>query len=152
MRLTVRKATPGDAAALAGLRLGRLSEKDGRDDVDRSAFVASFTAWVADHMQTHLPFVAEVDGEAVGMAWLMVAERVPSGTRPYRRCGDVQSVFVDPGMRDAGIGAALMEAVLAEADRLGLEHVTVHSSHRAVPFYRRAGFGYDRTWLRWEPE
>ena len=150
--VTVRKATAADAVGLAGLRLGRLSEEDGHGDVDRVAFAASFSAWVGDHLETHLPFVAEVGGEVVGMAWLMIAERVPGATRPYRRCGDVQSVYVVPGKRDSGIGAALMDAVLAEADRLALEHVTVHSSDRAVPFYQRAGFQHHRAWLRWEPE
>lgn len=151
-RVTVRKATRGDATALAGLRLGRLSEEDRHDDVDQHAFAESFSAWLSDHLPTHLPFVAEVDGEVVGMAWLMVADRVPGAIRQGRRCGDVQAVYVVPGMRDGGIGAALMEAVLAEAGRLSLEHVTVHSSDHAVPFYQRAGFQHDRTWLRWAPE
>ena len=112
----------------------------------------SLSAWVSAHQQTHLPFIAEADGEVVGMAWLMIADRVPAATRPYRRCGDVQSVYVIPRMRNGGVGASLMEAVLAEAGRLTLEHVTVHSSDRAVPFYQRVGFQHDRAWLRWEPE
>ncbi|GAB3171084.1 acetyltransferase (GNAT) family protein [Micromonospora palomenae] len=33
-----------------------------------------------------------------------------------------------------------------------LEHVTVHSSERAVPFYQRVGFQHDQRWLRWQPE
>jgi hypothetical protein len=44
----------------------------------------------------------------------------------------VQSVYVVPELRDGGIGAALQEAVLAEAGRLELEHVTVHSSRRCA--------------------
>ena len=48
---------------------------------------------------------------------------------------------------------ATVEAVLAEARRLGLEHVTVHSSRRAVPLYHRTGFRYgDDVWLHWTPE
>ncbi|MFU8854341.1 GNAT family N-acetyltransferase [Micromonospora sp. SL1-18] len=50
------------------------------------------------------------------------------------------------------LGAALLEAVLAEARRLELEHVTVHSSDRAVPFYERLGFQHDRRLLYWKPE
>jgi GNAT superfamily N-acetyltransferase len=111
-------------------------------------FLDSFGAWIRDH-PTHLPFLAELDGAAVGMAWLMVAERVPAPMQPLRRCGDVQSVFVVPQLRDRGIGAALLQAILAEAMALGLEHVTVHANDRAVPFYRRAGFEPDQTWLRW---
>jgi GNAT superfamily N-acetyltransferase len=44
-------------------------------------------------------------------------------------------VFLLPERRDHGVGVALMTAVLAEAARLELEHVTVHSSRRTVAFY-----------------
>lgn len=83
------------------------------------------------------------------MAWLMVADRPPVPGRPARRSGDVQSVYVVPELRDGGIGAALLDAVLRRAVELDLEHVTVHSTERAVPFYQRAGFRHDPRWLRW---
>jgi GNAT superfamily N-acetyltransferase len=151
VEVTVRRGSLGDAAALAGLRLQALAESGGDGELDSGAFVEAFTAWVGDHLDTHLAFLAEVDGAVAGMAWLLVAERVPSPERRDRRFGDVQSVYVLPQLRDRAIGAALLAAVLAEARRLDLEHVTVHSSDRAVPLYQRAGFGPDPRWLRWLP-
>lgn len=148
MKVTVRRGSAGDAVALAELRLRGHSG----GELDRDAFVEAFAAWVGDHAETHLPFLVEVDGAVAGMAWLLVAERVPGPDRPRRRFGDVQAVYVLPELRDRGVGAALLAAVLAEARGLGLEHVTVHSSERAVSLYRRVGFGPDRTWLRWLPE
>jgi hypothetical protein len=91
MQVAVRKATAADAAALAGLRWERLTEDSGYSGRDRDAFVEFFSAWVNDHLSTHLPFLAEVDGDPVGMAWLMVAQRVPDPTQRLRRCGDVQT-------------------------------------------------------------
>ena len=107
----------------------------------------AFSAWINDHISTHLPFLAELDGDPVGMAWLMVAERVPAPAQPRRQCGDIQSVYVVPELRDNGIGAALLEAVRVAADALELEHVTVHANDRVVPFYERAGFHHDTRWL-----
>jgi GNAT superfamily N-acetyltransferase len=127
------------------------TEELGYAGTDRAAFVESFATWVVDHMATHIPFVAEVAGDIVGMAWLMLADRVPAPTRRHRRTGDVQAVYVVPEQRDSGVGAVLLEALLAEARELGLEHVTVHSSVRAVRFYERRGFEHDPTWLRWPP-
>ncbi|GAB3148470.1 GNAT family N-acetyltransferase [Micromonospora sonneratiae] len=152
MQVTIRRATTDDAAALGGLRWRRLTERSGCTAADRTAFLEQFSAWLTDHRSTHVPFLAEVGDDVVGMAWLMVADRVPAPTRRHRRSGDVQSVYVVPELRDGGIGAALLEAVLAEARQLGLEHVTVHSSERAVRFYQRVGFQHDQRWLRWEPE
>jgi GNAT superfamily N-acetyltransferase len=81
-----------------------------------------------------------------------VAVGGPAAARRHRRFGDVQSVYVIPELRNSGAGAALLDAVLTEARRLNLEHVTVHSSDRAVRFYQRAGFQHDECWLRWIPD
>ena len=151
MPVTVRRATAVDAAALADLRLEALAETTGSAEPDGRAFVESFCAWFGDHLPTHLAFLAELDGVVVGMAWLMIAERVPSPERRFRRYGDVQSVYVVANRRDRGIGGDLLGAVLVEAVRLELEHVTVHANDRALTLYQRAGFEHDQRWLRWMP-
>ena len=147
MHVTVRTASTVDATALAGLRVRARSESGAARGSDPDGFVDALSAWMSTHLSTHRPFVAEVDGRIVGMAWLVVVERVPSPERRRRRSGDVQSVYVRPELRNRGVGAALLDAVLAEARSLGLEHVTVHSSEGAVSLYRRAGFEAAETWL-----
>jgi GNAT superfamily N-acetyltransferase len=137
--MIVRRAGVADVTALAELRA---------IDPDN---LAAFAGWVAAHADTHLPFVAEIDGSVVGAAWLLVAERVPGADAPHRLYGDVQSVMVREDHRNRGIGGALMAAILTEAGARGLEHVTVHSARRAVDFYLRNGFRPDRQLLFWEP-
>lgn len=137
--MIARKAGPSDLAALAELR-----------DITPD-HLAAFAAWVAAHAETHLPFVAELDGRVVGSAWLHIADRVPADGTLERRSGDVQSVMVREGSRNQGVGAALMAAILAEARARKLLHVTVHSGRRAVDFYLRNGFSHHRQLLLWEP-
>lgn len=151
MRVTVRRAEAADAPALAELRWRWRADERGEPAADRDAFLKSFTDWVVDHLDTHLPFLVDVDGRTAGMAWLMLADRVPSPMLPDRRTGDIQAVYVVPELRDGGVGTALLAALLAEARDRGLEHVTVHSSGRAVPFYLRNGFVREETWLQWQP-
>lgn len=150
-RVTVRRAVAADAAALARLRWRWRADERGEPGGDRAAFEAHFATWVIDHLDTHLPFLAEAAGQVVAMAWLMLADRVPSPALPDRRTGDIQAVYVVPESRDSGVGAALLTAVLAEARVRGLEHLTVHSSERAVPFYLRHGFVREQRWLEWKP-
>jgi GNAT superfamily N-acetyltransferase len=138
-RVIVRMADAADVAALAELQ-----------DIEPD-MLGAFADWVAGHAETHLPFVAEVDGYVVGAAWLLVAERVPRNASLSRRFGDVQSVMVREQYRNQGLGAALMAAILAEADTRGLSHVTVHSGRRAVDFYLRNGFTHHRRLLFREP-
>lgn len=149
--VTVRRASDADADALAGLRWRRATQDHGYQGDNLDEFVATLGEWMRGH-PTHLAFVAEAADEVVGMAWLAVLDRVPTANKYARRGGDVQSVFVVPELRDRGVGALLMSAVLDEARRLGLEHVTVHSSPRAVPFYERNGWSHGPEWLSWAPE
>jgi GNAT superfamily N-acetyltransferase len=135
----VRRAGGADVAVLA-----ELSGIDGGN-------LEAYADWVAAHSETHLPYVAEVDGAVVGAAWLLVAERVPRAEALDRRYGDIQSVMVRAEYRNRGIGGALMTALLAEARTQGLLHVTVHSGRRAVDFYLRNGFDHHRQLLHWEP-
>lgn len=149
--VTVRRASDVDAPALAGLRWRRATQERGYQGDNLDEFVATLGDWMRGHPE-HRAFVAEAAGEVVGMAWLAVVDRVPTANKYARRGGDVQSVFVVPELRDRRVGALLMSAVLNEARRLGLEHVTVHSSPRAVPFYERNGWGHDPEWLSWVSE
>jgi GNAT superfamily N-acetyltransferase len=135
----VRRAGVADVGVLAELR-GIDGDKLGM-----------YAGWVAAHAETHLPFVAEIDGYVVGAAWLLIAERVPSNESLDRWHGDIQSVEVREEYRNRGIGGALMAAILTEARTRGLLHVTVHSGRRAVDFYLRNGFSQHRQMLLWEP-
>ena len=138
--MIVRKASVADVATLAELR-GIEPDK-----------LAAYADWVAAHAETHLPFVAEVDGHVVGVAWLLLAERVPGNESLVRWYGDVQSVVVREEYRNNGVGGALMAAILAEASTRCLLHVTVHSGRRAVDFYLRNGFSHHRQLLFWEAD
>jgi GNAT superfamily N-acetyltransferase len=151
MQVSVRRGTAEDAPALARLRWRWRTEERGEADIERGPFLTYFETWMVDHLRTHLPYVVEVDGRIAGMAWLMLAERVPSPSRMDRRTGDVQSVYVVPELRNTGVGAALIETILAEARQREFEHVTVHSADRAMTLYTRGGFENDRNWLEWRP-
>ena len=151
---TVRRATVVDAPVLAGLRRRWLRERGDAGDAPEAfteSFTESFTEWFAGNAATHRAYLALAGGAPAGMAWLAVLDRVPTPARPRRRSGDVQSVYVVPELRNGGLGTALLTAVLADARGLGLEHVTVHSSERAVPLYLRVGFEPGERWLHWEP-
>jgi GNAT superfamily N-acetyltransferase len=142
--VSIRRAVASDAAGLAALRAAW-----GAEHGDTSpGFVAVFEEWVRGSGGTHVGFVAEDSGEVVGMVWLARLERPPSPDEGRRLHGDVQSVYVVPARRGAGVGTALTAAVIDEARRLGMTRLTVQSSGRAVPLYQRAGFAFSDRLLR----
>lgn len=88
---------------------------------------AAFDADVADQAFTRLSqqldgmfgLVAERDGQVIGIAHVVVHAST------WLLAGDtyLQDLFVDPAARGAGAGRALIEAVYARADELGVPHV-----------------------------
>jgi len=147
----VRSARPDEWAAVGGLRWDSLREFGGEPTEERQVFAADFAEWAADHGTSHECFVA-VDpssGRVIGMTWLAVIARVPSARAFVRASGDLQCAYVVPEFRNRGTGGRLIDAVLSRAAELGLERVTVHSSPRAVPGYRRHGFVVEDKLLHW---
>jgi GNAT superfamily N-acetyltransferase len=137
---TIRRAEATDAAALARLRwLWRTAER-GEHGLSQLEFEGAFAHWWDGHRTTHLAFIAERAGDAVGMAWLAVFDRIPQPLRLLRLAGNVQSVFVLEEFRNCGIGRALVEAVIAEAHARGVGYLIVHPSERAYSLYLRLGF------------
>lgn len=148
--IDVRALRPGEERVVAELRWRWLGENREVPTVPHGEYLDFFVDWIARHPDHHCT-VADRDGTLIGMAWLAVLGRVPSPTRLERASGDLQSVYVVPEERGSGVGARLLDAVLAGADALELGHMTVHSSDGAVSLYERAGFAQGRTYLVREP-
>lgn len=140
MDVVVRVAADAELEAVAGLRWRWVREESDEPLPEPGAYAAAAAEWARAHTGSHVPIVAIAGGEVVGMAWLAIQSRVPSPRALERRSGDLQSCYVVPEHRGAGLGRRLAAAVLDEARRRGLEHVTVHSSVEAIPVYERAGF------------
>ena len=129
-----RVATAADAQALAELRALFLGS--GFDE----AFVRDVAAWLGEEGERRTTWLAECDGAAIGMASLFEYRRMPKPGLPPSRWGYVSNMFVRERARDAGIGRALLDAVIAEAETRGYARLVLSPSERAIPFYERAGF------------
>ena len=88
-----------------------------------------------------LGFVAEVDGEPVGAAWL---RRWPSGDRGYGFIDETTpelSMSLLPDYRGRGVGTALLHRLLAAASRESdAVSLSVSESNAALRLYERFGF------------
>lgn len=139
--ITVRQAHEHDLADLAKLRWRWALEQHERSDLPPlEEFIATTADWSQRHWDSHIPFVAVLRAETVGMAWLAILPRVLAPLNADRASGDIQSCFVVPELRGTAIGHRLVTFVVADARRRGLGYLTVNSSEGAVRMYERAGF------------
>ncbi|WP_136687938.1 GNAT family N-acetyltransferase [Halorhabdus amylolytica] len=82
-----------------------------------------------DEVATH--FVAYADDEPVGAARLR---------EPEAGVGKIERLAVLPAHREEGLGRQLMDVVEREAERWGLQRLTLHGQLRVADFYEHLGY------------
>ena len=142
----IRRATRGDAAELARLRWDFRVEHGTPASRTFEAFAEEFRAFTAEALADGTPWrawVAEDDDRLVGCVWVQFVEKIPhpSRGRGERPIAYVTNVYVQPALRDEGLGARLLDAAVAEAREREASEAVVWPTPRSVSFYRRAGFG-----------
>jgi ribosomal protein S18 acetylase RimI-like enzyme len=142
----IRAATPEDADELARLRWDFRVEHGTPVTRTFEEFASEFRAFVTDALAEEAPWrawVAHADGRLVGCLWLQLVEKVPHPSRGRweRPIAYVTNAYVEPGLRDAGLGTRLLDAALEFAREHEVAEAVVWPTPRSVSFYRRAGFG-----------
>jgi ribosomal protein S18 acetylase RimI-like enzyme len=146
----VRAARPADVPALLGLM---------RELAGFERYLDSFAVTEAELRRRGFPaagepefnaFVAESgDGAVAGYA---VSYLIPF-THDLKPTLVLKELFVRPADRSAGLGAALLQQVSAEARRRGCGRIrwaVLPDNDRAKAFYRRWGGTPDAQWEYWQ--
>jgi GNAT superfamily N-acetyltransferase len=125
-----RQASAGDAAEIA--RLNRLF-----NGVDLPA--AHYAARLEAPQRVDFALLAEVDGQAVGIACLRLLQPLF-----YERAyAELTELFVEEAFRRGGVGKALLAASEALARQAGAGQLLVltdYYNHAAQQLYRAAGY------------
>ena len=140
--LRIRRAVPADAPMLARLRYDFRQELDPVLESE-DVFLQRCTVWMSDRLQpggTWRCFVAVLRDCTVGTLWLQDIEKLPNPVGHSELHGYVSSVYVVPESRGLGIGSALLQACLADAEARGLDSLFLWPSDRSRPLYHRHGF------------
>ena len=140
--LRIRRAVSADAPRLARLRYDFRRELDPVEEPE-DAFLRRCTGWMSDRLQpggTWRCFVALHRDGMVGTLWLQDIEKLPNPVGQSELHGYVSSVYVVPESRSLGIGSALLQACVADAEARGLDALFLWPSDRSRPLYHRHGF------------
>lgn len=109
-------------------------------EVPDPGYDEAYERWWQREYGLRVSWVAEVDGQPVGMLNMCVFSRMPAPERLHSQWGYLANLFVLAEHRNEGIGAQLLAACLASAREQRFVRVVLSPSERSVPFYRRAGF------------
>jgi N-acetylglutamate synthase-like GNAT family acetyltransferase len=148
--VVIRRASTDDAEALARLRW-EFRAAIGQADEAEDAFVARCAAWMRARLAEGAAWrawVAEVDGEAAGTAWLQLIEKMPNPVDEAEVHGYVTNLYVREAAR-GGVGGRLLAAVLDECARAGVHQAFLWPTQRSRDLYRRFGFTGDGEVMVW---
>ena len=137
--MTIRLAGADDGPIIAALRRDWV-EEDAGATVEDGTFEGAFTDWFEREREHRVVWLAEAEGQPVGMLNMMVFTRMPRPGRARSEWGYVANVFVRAEHRDTGIGARLLGACTAYADEHRFVRLVLSPSERSVPLYVRFGF------------
>ena len=134
--LTVRAATPGDAAAICML-VRELAQANGEETSVTLEFVAQYLC-----APGCTALVAEADGRVTGfLGYYIHPNLYHAGPTAL-----IEELVVSSDMRGAGVGERLVVGAIEAAKRAGCQEISVSTmfkNERAQRFYRRLGFGND---------
>jgi len=139
-QIVIRRLADTDTRGLIALRREWTEENEG-GPIDDPSYEERFADWMIRTGADRRAWVAEADGELVGMINMALFDRMPRPGRDNSTWGYVANVYVRPEFRNAGVGKLLIDELMAYARSARLARVVLHPSERAVPFYERAGFG-----------
>ena len=132
------------ACVVALLRelVDELSPSDGAERIKRELDVDIRLALANRNVRV---FLAEVDGEAVGLSRADILLGDPIfRLREDHRCGYVDQMYVREGFRDHGVGQALLQLCEDWFRAEGLQHALLHAAPKAARFYARIGYQPNR--------
>jgi GNAT superfamily N-acetyltransferase len=138
----IRPATAADAEVMARMRYVFRAALDEPVE-DEAAFVARCGAWMEARLAAGSAWrcwVAEDGGEIVGHAWAQAVEKMPNPVLENELHAYVTNLYVRPALRGGGLGARLLETVLAWCREAGVDAVILWPSERSRSLYLRHGF------------
>ena len=136
----IRRATSGDARALAELRWEFRAGKTAPTET-HDAFVARCTAWMASELDVGVwrAWVADAAGEIVGQIWLQLLSKLPNPAEERERHAYISNVYVRPAAR-GGVGSRLLETAVAWAEENDVDRIVLWPTPRSRTMYERHGF------------
>jgi GNAT superfamily N-acetyltransferase len=137
----IRLARLGDGPELARLRW-QYAHEGHASVLPLKEFQADFLTFLAAALESGRwgIWVADAEDRIVGTLSVQLIDRAPRPVPSNRWKAYITGAYVEPSLRNGGIGRALLDAAVVWAREHGAGSCIVWPTPRSEPFYRRAGF------------
>ena len=142
--INIRKATKTDIELLIKLRIDYVTY-DGENLTADEEYTAKekLREYFSKHIDgsDFMAALAEVNGEAIAVAFLVINER-PANPRyfPTGKSAVILNVLTYPEYRKQGIATKLLELLIEEAKKADASFIELSASTMGKPVYEKLGF------------
>ncbi|WP_343209860.1 GNAT family N-acetyltransferase [Anaerolentibacter hominis] len=142
MDIQIKMAEKNQSSQLADMRLAYLNDDfGGLTEEQTTAIRAQLPDYFEEHIgKEFFPFVAEVDGEIVATAFLLVTEKPANPEFLTGKTGMLLNVYTKPEYRYQGIAAKVIEAVKEKGRQEGLSYLELSATDQGIRLYEKTGF------------
>lgn len=138
MKMKFRRATAEDCEDIL-----KLQKQWAAEDI-----TYGFKAEALETLETKircLSYIAEAEDEIIGFLTASIREaKALAVMKAGEKYIEIEDIYVSGKYRDQGIGSKLIETVLEEASKQGIERAMVYSASKdmdnIIAFYRKHGF------------
>lgn len=143
-KIEIRRIDIKDVEVLTKFRLDYLEEMQGIMDKDYKEVLYSElnNHFKSEMAQDRVFAFMAVKGESSVSFGAMVIKKIPGDSaKPVYLEGDILNMYTIPGERRKGMSSLILQELINEAKRRGINKISLHTSKDGEKLYRKFGFG-----------
>ena len=135
------KATAEEISALIDLRMAYIEEDHGGLSEDtRQKLISVLPEYFEKHLNRDIFVYTAKDGDIVSCAFLVITEKPANPSFITGRTGTVYNVYTLPNYRRNGLAKRVMQELLSDAEKFGLDFVDLKATRDGYHLYDTLGF------------
>ena len=88
----------------------------------------------------HIACFACIKDIPVGCGGICLYQEMPSPDNPSGKCAYLMNIYTHPSYRKQGVGKAMLQWLVGQAQKLGTTKIYLETSEAGKPLYQKAGF------------
>ncbi|MFX1371866.1 MAG: GNAT family N-acetyltransferase [Promethearchaeota archaeon] len=140
---SLRKANFNDIDKLIKFRIEFLKEtQEAPNDEEMQIFRKTLKDYFLDKMKSNefIAWLAESDKKIIATSGLSFLQRPPHFVNKIGKFAYIMNMYTRPNWRRKGIGSALIEKLIEEIKKKGIQSVVLHATPSGRPLYEKYGF------------
>lgn len=140
---SLRKANLNDIDKLIDFRVEFLKEiQDLPPNMEIEIFRKSLKDFFLDKMKSNefIAWLAEYNNEIIATSGLSFLQKPPHFINMTGKFAYIMNMYIKPKWRRKGIGSVLLEKLIEEIKKIGIQSVVLHTTSFGKPLYEKYGF------------